>query len=74
MFFFASLLPTTLVVIVGYFVLFSSNKTEGAVRTFGQVLAIWLFILAAALPIAGAYATYSGFSLVDTMRSMHSGQ
>jgi len=73
MFFFLSLLPTTLVVIVGYFILFSSNKTEGAVRTFGQVLAIWLFILAAAFPIAGAYAMYSGLSL-DTMRSMHSGR
>lgn len=74
MFFFFSLIPTTLVVVLGYFVLFSSNKTEGGVRTFGQILAVWVFILAAVFPIAGAYATYSGFSPIDAMRSMHSGK
>jgi hypothetical protein len=56
----------------GYFVLFSSTKTEGAVRTFGRILAIWLFILAAVLPAAGAYATFVGFpSMAAMMRSMH---
>lgn len=73
MFFLFSLIPTTLVVILGYFILFSSNKTEGGVKTFGQILAAWVFILAALLPIAGACATYSGFSPMDAMRSMHSG-
>lgn len=73
MFFFFSLIPATLAVVVGYFVLFSSAKGEGRVRIFGQLLAIWIFALAALFPIAGAYATYAGFSPSEAMRSMHSG-
>jgi hypothetical protein len=72
MYLFFSLLPATLVVVLGYFILFSSTKTQGAVKTFGQILAIWLFILAAVFPVAGAYATYAGFPSLDAMmRSMH---
>ena len=72
MYFFFSLIPATLLVVLGYFVLFSSTKTEGAVRTFGQILAIWIFVLAAILPVAGGYATYAGFPSIDAkMRSMH---
>ena len=74
MLFFVSLIPATLAVVLGYFVLFSSAKTEGTVRTFGQVLAVWIFVLAALLPLAGAYATYAGFSPGESMRSMHSGE
>ena len=72
MFFFFSLIPATFLVVLGYFVLFSSTKTEGAVKTFGQVLAVWVFILAAVFPAAGAYATYAGLpSIGAMMRSMH---
>lgn len=72
MYFFVSLIPATLVVVLGYFVLFSSTKTQGAVKTFGQILAIWLFVLAAVFPVAGAYVTYAGFpSIGAMMRSMH---
>ncbi|MBI3042034.1 MAG: hypothetical protein HYY78_04320 [Betaproteobacteria bacterium] len=74
MYFYFSLIPATFSVALGYFILFSSTKTQGAVRTLGQILAIWVFVLAAALPVAGAYATYSGLPPIDaTMRSMHSG-
>jgi hypothetical protein len=74
MYFFLSLLPATLGVIVGYFILFSSTKSQGAVRTFGQVLAVWVFVFAAVTPIAGAYATYAGVpSIGAAMESMHSG-
>jgi hypothetical protein len=73
MYFFFSLIPATLLVVLGYFVLFSSTKTQGAVRTFGQLLATWIFILAVVLPLAGAYATYAGLSPMGSMRSMHSG-
>jgi hypothetical protein len=72
MYFFFSLIPATLGVVLGYFILFSSTKTQGAVKTFGQILAVWIFILAAVFPMAGAYATYAGFSPIDAMRSMHS--
>ena len=74
MLFFFSLLPATLAVVLGYFVLFSSAKAEGNVKTFGQILAVWIFVLAALLPLAGAYATYAGFSPGESMRSMHSGE
>ena len=72
MWFFASLLPATIWVVLGYFILFSSTKSEGAVQKFGQILAVWVFIIAALLPVMGAYATLSGFSFQETiMRPMH---
>jgi len=72
MVFFFSLVPATLLLVVGYFVLFSTTKTAGAITTFGRILAIWLFILAAVLPAAGAYATFVGFpSMTAMMRLMH---
>lgn len=72
MYIFFSVIPATFLVVVGYFVLFSSTKAAGAVKTFGQILAIWLFILAAIFPVAGTYATYAGFaSIGEMMRSMH---
>lgn len=67
MWFFASLIPATIWVVLGYFILFSSTKSEGAVQRFGQILAVWVFIIAALLPVMGAYATFSGFSFRDTI-------
>ena len=55
-----SLLPATILVVIGYFVLFSSGKAEGGIRRFGQVLAIWIFVIALFPPLAGAYLTLSG--------------
>ena len=72
--FFVSLIPATIWVVLGYFILFSSTKAQGAVRTFGQVLAVWAFIVAAAFPMAGAYVSYAGLCPMDAMmRSLHSG-
>ena len=66
-----SLLPATVWVIIGYFVLFSSSRTAmGGIRTFGQVLAIWIFVIAALFPIGGAYVTLAG--LCPDMARMHS--
>jgi hypothetical protein len=56
-----SLIPATIFTVIGYFVLFSSTKTEGAVQKFGQVLAIWVFIVALFFP--------NGF-VCDTFGSM----
>jgi hypothetical protein len=58
--FFISFGPATFWVVVGYFVLFSSTRAEGGVRKFGKVLAIWIFVFAALIPVAGAYASLSG--------------
>jgi len=58
--FFFSLIPATLFVLLGYFVLFSSRKAERNIGKFGLILAIWLFIIAVCFPICGAYLTLSG--------------
>ena len=63
--FFFSFMPATFWVIVGYFILFSATKTEGAVRTFGRVLAIWAFIIAAFFPLMGAYVTLAGLCPIE---------
>jgi hypothetical protein len=55
-----SLIPATVFIVIGYFVLFSSTKAEGAVRKCGQILAIWIFIIALFFPICGAYVSISG--------------
>ena len=58
--FFVSLIPATIWIIIGFFVLFASTKAEGGLRKFGQVLAIWVFIIASIIPLVGAYMTISG--------------
>lgn len=58
--FFLSLIPATILVTIGYFVLFASAKSEAGIKTFGRILAIWIFVIALILPIAGAYITLSG--------------
>jgi hypothetical protein len=68
--FFVSFLPATFLVVVGYFVLFSSSKADDGIRTFGRVLAIWIFVIAAFMPIAGAYATLAG--LCPSLKTLHS--
>jgi hypothetical protein len=72
--FFFSLIPATISVVLGYFILFSSIKTQGPVQRFGQILAIWVFIIAALFPIIGAYVAIAGLCPIGTMiQSMHSG-
>jgi len=72
--FFFSFLPATFWVVVGYFVLFASTKTEGGVRTFGRVLAIWIFIIAAFIPLMGAYISLSGLCPLEALlQGMSSG-
>jgi hypothetical protein len=65
--FFFSLIPATVFTTVGYFVLFASTKAEGATRKFGQILAIWIFIIAAFPIIMGTYVTLSGLCPIDEM-------
>jgi len=65
--FFFSFVPATFWAIVGYFVLFSSRKAEGNVKTLGQVLAIWTFVLAVMIPIVGAYVTVTGMCPIDAI-------
>ena len=70
---FVSLIPATIWVVLGYFILFSTNKTVGAVQLFGQILAIWVFIVAAFFPVMGAYVTFAGLcpDVATMMKTMH---
>jgi hypothetical protein len=61
MLFFISLIPATLFITVGYFVLFSSTRAERGVKQFGNVLAVWMFILAGAVVVGGLVAPAMGF-------------
>ena len=62
-----SLIPATFWVVVGFFVLYTSNKAEGTLRKFGKILAIWIFIVALFLPICGVYMTLSGNCPMEEM-------
>ena len=65
--FFFSLLPATAWLVAGYFVLFSSTKTDGSIRKFGRILAIWIFVIAASFPVAGAYVTFADICPIETL-------
>ena len=70
---FISLIPATIWVVLGYFILFSSNKTVGALQRFGQILAIWVFIVAAFFPVTSAYVTFAGLcpDVTTMIKTMH---
>ena len=71
--FFFSFMPATICVTVGYFVLFAASKAEDGIRTFGRVLAVWLFVIAAFIPIAAGYVTLAGLCPIeDMLRTLHS--
>jgi hypothetical protein len=71
--FFFSLIPATFWAILAYLVLFVSTKTEGAVKTIGQGLAIWVFIIVIFIPIGGAYVTLADLCPIEEMiATMHS--
>lgn len=55
--FFISFIPATFWCVVGYFVLYSTTKTEGFVKKFGIILAVWTFIIAVSFVICGAIVT-----------------
>ena len=69
-----SLFPATMLTVFGYIVIYCSTKADGALKTFGKILAIWVFVLAAIPPIIGAYVTIAGICPIDTMMQKLSGQ
>ena len=70
--FFFSLIPATIFTVIGYFVLFSSTRAEGNVKKFGQILAIWIFIIAMFPIMMGVYVTLSGLCPIDEMLKLMS--
>ncbi len=69
--FFASLIPATFFLILGYFVLFASARSEDGIRTFGQILAVWIFVIAAAFPITGAVVALYWECPMEKMMESH---
>jgi hypothetical protein len=61
------LFPATFFLVVSYFVLYTSIKTEGFVSWFGQLLALWLLIVALAFPVYGLLMERDGMCPVTTV-------
>ena len=60
-----SLFPATVLTIFGYIVLYCATESEGGLRTFGRILAAWVFALAAIPPLVGAYVSIAGLCPID---------
>jgi hypothetical protein len=60
MIFLLSLLPTTAFVVVGYFLVYTSTRAEGALKRFGQYLGVWVFFLAGVTILGGLFASTLG--------------
>ena len=69
--FFFSFVPATCWAIIGYFILFSSTRADGAVKTFGQVLSVWVLVMAAMFVVGGAYVSLAGFCSMESLSLIH---
>jgi TRAP-type mannitol/chloroaromatic compound transport system permease small subunit len=66
-----SLIPATVLVVLGYLVLVASKTAEGPTKTVGRALAVWVFVIALSFPIGGAYITLSGICpMEEVMQQM----
>ena len=63
--FLLSLFPATVLTILGYVVLYCATRSEGGVKTFGAILATWVFVLAAVPPLVGAYVSLAGLCPIE---------
>jgi hypothetical protein len=72
--FFVSFVPATFWLVVGYFVFFAATKSQGGLQVFGRVLAIWIFIIAAFIPLMGLYVTVADLCPAEAiMEKLQSG-
>ncbi len=60
MIYFLALIPATMLTVAGYFLLFLSNRSEGAFRSFGKYLGFWAFTLAALVILGAIFAAAHG--------------
>lgn len=44
-------LHTTVLAIVGYFILFSASKAQGIVSVIGNILGVWVFVIAVLMAV-----------------------
>ncbi len=66
--FLLSLIPATVLTVVGYFVLYASARAEGGVRKFGRYLSAWIFLIAGLSILGGLLVSTIGPP--DAMRGM----
>jgi hypothetical protein len=73
MIYFLALIPATALTIAGYFVLYVSNRSEGAFRAFGKYLGFWAFTLAGLVVLGALFAAAHGGrgAALMHMREMH---
>jgi hypothetical protein len=73
MIYFIALIPATALTIAGYFVLYLSNRSEGAFQKFGRYLGFWAFTLAALVILGAIFAAAHGgrHGAMNDMRGMH---
>lgn len=62
-----SFMPATFWVVIGYVVLVLASRAEGRLATFGRLLAIWVFMIAGAILLAGAYVTQADMCSLDAL-------
>ena len=60
MIYFLALIPATILTIAGYFVIYVSNRSQGAFATFGRYLGFWAFTLAALIILGAIFAAAQG--------------
>lgn len=62
-----SLMPATVFLALGYLVLYGATHSEGGFQTFGKILSVWIFILAAFPPLIGAYVTIADVCPIEAI-------
>ena len=65
--FLMSFLPATFWGVVRYFILFSSIKAEGGVKTVGRILGVWAFVISVFILLAGAYVSTTGLCSMEML-------
>ncbi len=65
--FLISLMPATFWAIVGYFILFSSTRVDGSMKTLGQILGVWALAISGFVVLAGAYVSMAGLCSVELL-------
>ena len=55
-----AVLHATLVAVIAFFILFAAGKSGGLVKTLGNLLGVWVLIIAAIILVCGAVAQMSG--------------
>ena len=62
-----AVLHATAIAVIAFFILFAASRTEGMVRTLGNVLGAWVLILAVLAIAAAVAGPMLGLHMMDRM-------